>query len=211
MDQFYSDFMTAILNLNKGMAMDVFHAYEAACPGEDFFDHIARKVLEEIGASWSRGQASLAQVYMSGTICEALIEEKYGPMADLGHETSDIAVVTLDDFHPLGKKLLTAVLKAHAIKAMDMGYGLKLEEIVDRLEKDKIKLLLISVLMLPSALRIKDLKDAMDRRHLETKIMVGGSPFRLDPQLWRAVRADYVGDAPMDAVHLIRRMKGEDQ
>ncbi|MDZ7777050.1 MAG: hypothetical protein U5L09_16260 [Bacteroidales bacterium] len=51
--------------------------------------------------------------------------------------------------------------------------------------KEKIKILLLSVLMLPSALHVKDLKQKLNGTGV--KIVVGGAPFRFDENLWKEV------------------------
>jgi methanogenic corrinoid protein MtbC1 len=48
--------------------------------------------------------------------------------------------------------------------------------------------------MLPSALKVKRIQE--ETKGLKTKIIVGGAPFRLDPELWKEVGADgYCKDA----------------
>jgi methanogenic corrinoid protein MtbC1 len=63
--------------------------------------------------------------------------------------------------------------------------------------------LLVSTLLLPSALRVKDLRRRLDELHAPTRLIVGGAPFRLDPQLWREVGADANGNSATDAIALV--------
>ncbi|MFW5855403.1 MAG: cobalamin-binding protein, partial [Thermodesulfobacteriota bacterium] len=74
--------------------------------------------------------------------------------------------------------------------------------------EDEVELLLISALMLPSALRVEKVKDLLDRFGSRTQIVVGGAPFRIDPQLGREVGADAVGNSAADAVAIIERFAG---
>ncbi|MCG8018737.1 MAG: cobalamin B12-binding domain-containing protein, partial [Candidatus Thiodiazotropha sp. 'RUGA'] len=75
--------------------------------------------------------------------------------------------------------------------------------LVPRVKADKIRVLLVSVLMLPSALRILDLRSALNTESLDVKILVGGAPFLFDSQLWENVGADAMGATASDAVQIV--------
>ena len=79
------------------------------------------------------------------------------------------------------------------------------DELADRVAADGVRILLISVLMLPSALKIKALRAALDVRGVSVKLAVGGAPFLFDPELWREVGADATGRGAADAVAIVRR------
>jgi methanogenic corrinoid protein MtbC1 len=85
-----------------------------------------------------------------------------------------------------------------------LGGGLSIDKLVEAVQRDNIKILLLSVLMLPSALHIKDLKQKLNDS--DVKIVVGGAPFRFDNQLWKEVGADACGDNVNDAVQIIHKM-----
>ncbi len=81
--------------------------------------------------------------------------------------------------------------------------------LVDRVKEDRIKILLLSVLMLPSAIRIKEVTDNLKRDNIDIKIIVGGAPFRFDNNLWKEVGADATGIAASDAVRIVSEFQGE--
>ncbi len=60
--------------------------------------------------------------------------------------------------------------------------------------------------MLPSALKIKELKDKLE--NMDVKIIVGGAPFRFDDQLWREVGADAMCKNASEAVSIIHHVIG---
>ena len=84
-----------------------------------------------------------------------------------------------------------------------------MDPLVDLVETQGVRLLLVSVLMLPSALKIKDLTTRFKEKNLDVKVVVGGAPFRFDPQLWKEVGADAMGDTASGAVAIINRVMGE--
>jgi len=76
-------------------------------------------------------------------------------------------------------------------------------------ERDRIDILLISALMLPSALQVKEVARLLAERGLDVKIIVGGAPFRLDRALFREVGADAAAERASEVVAMIRQVSGE--
>jgi methanogenic corrinoid protein MtbC1 len=60
--------------------------------------------------------------------------------------------------------------------------------------------------MLPSALKIKNLRKRLEAENIAVKIVVGGAPFQFDRQLWQEVKADAFGESASAAVEIIHRM-----
>jgi len=163
--------------------------------------------LERIGLAWERGSIALSQVYMSGRICEDLVD---GLLQESGRPRKDqpkMAVAVLEDYHLLGKRMVYSTLRASGFALKDYG-RMEAGALVRQALEDEIELLLISALMLPSALRVEKVKGLLDRSGSRTRVIVGGAPFRIDPQLGREVGADAVGNSAADAVAIIQRFAG---
>ena len=62
--------------------------------------------------------------------------------------------------------------------------------------------------MLPSALKIKQVRDKLVEMALDVKIVVGGAPFRFDAQLWQEVGADAMCRTASEALPLIKGVIG---
>lgn len=182
-------------------------------------DNLIVPALERIGEQWERGEVSLSQVYMSGRLCEELIAE-VSPWtldgnlpdgfdaradrapADRG-EALNIGISTLDDYHLLGKRMVCAVLRASGYRVRDYGTT-DAASLAKCVVRDGVRVLLLSVLMLPSALRVKDVRAALDQAGHHARILVGGAPFRFDPNLYLEVGADAAGASAADALALVR-------
>lgn len=164
--------------------------------------------LEEIGQRWNAGHIALSQVYMSGKFCEELVDRALPPCAPERKHQPRQAIVVLNDYHLLGKRIVYSVMRASGFELFDYG-RMDVGELVERIVEDQPRILLISVLMLPSALKIRELRDALNSRGIPLKILVGGAPFQFDPQLWQEVGADAMGLSAADAVAIVQRWAGE--
>lgn len=164
--------------------------------------------MEQIGCKWSSGQIALSQIYMSGKFCEELVEQILPPSAPERKHQPRQAIVVLNDYHLLGKRIIYSVMRAAGFELFDYG-RMEVDELVERIVADKIRILLVSVLMLPSALKIRNLRTALDARGIQIKILVGGAPFQFDKQLWQEIGADAVGLTASDAVKIVQGWAGE--
>jgi methanogenic corrinoid protein MtbC1 len=165
-------------------------------------------VLERIGLGWEEGRVSLAQVYMSGRLCEEVIDGLPVPTNGAGEpELDPIAVAVFEDSHLLGQRIVYSALRVAGYSVRKYG-SISLEPLVKRVIEEGIKVLLVSVLMLPAALRVKLLVERLREVSPETIVIVGGAPFRFDDHLWREVGAHAHGVAASDAVRIVRKLMG---
>jgi methanogenic corrinoid protein MtbC1 len=195
----------ALLALDKSEAKKLAENSRAGRPAVEFIESLIAPALEQIGQAWEAGTVALSQVYMSGRLCEELVNAML-PEAGGGPESATrIAIATLDDYHLLGKRIVLSALRASGFAVHDYGRGTA-EEIVARAQKDKIDVLLLSMLMLPAALRVKEVRSLLSRQGSKARIVVGGAPFRMDSQLASEIGADEVGTNTADAIAIVRRL-----
>lgn len=165
------------------------------------------KALTSIGEGWYRGECSLSQVYMSGRICEELVDAFAAAPDPQQKNHPPIAIATLDPHHLLGKRIVYSVLRASGFAVKDYGCVTD-TELIQLVKYDSIRVLLLSALMLPSALNISKITTQLKVEHLDVKVIVGGAPFLFDSQLWKDVQADAMGRSASDAPGLIETVLG---
>ena len=124
------------------------------------------------------------------------------PTAPERTEQPRMAIAVLEDHHFLGKRMVYSILRASGFALLDYGHQ-DVSSLVRRANEDGIEILLISTLMLSSALKVAAVRSELDG---PTKVLVGGAPFRLDEQLWRDVGADAVGYHAADAVEGVTKI-----
>jgi methanogenic corrinoid protein MtbC1 len=145
---------------------------------------------------------------MSAKICEELIGHIQKPQMQLRNNSVKLAIVVLDDFHLLGKQIIYAVLKGVGYQIIDYG-RMDVDELIKHVIEDNIEVLLISTLMLRSALRVKLVHEQLKWHQLKTRIIVGGAPFRFDTELWQEVGADATAADTRDLLPILDTMTKE--
>ncbi len=171
---------------------------------------VVMPALDNIGTGWEAGEHALSQVYMSGRICEDLLDKHLPSEDELRSNKPRMALALLNDYHSLGKKIIYSALRAAGYNLLDYG-RLEAEELVHKAEEDQLELVLISVLMYSSALKVADVVKGLKKCCPAILIAVGGAPFRLDQSLWQDVGADYVGTNSADAFKIVRSYRGAEQ
>jgi methanogenic corrinoid protein MtbC1 len=196
------DFKDALAALDRIEAEALFRRALRQWPAIEAVEKIVVPALEQIGQEWNEGSIALSQIYLSGRLCEELVEQALPPSDPDRKRQPRSAIVTLSDYHLLGKRIVYALMRASGYELFDYG-RMDVDELVERAVADRLSILLISVLMLPSALKVREVRAGLEARGARIRIAVGGAPFLFDPELWREVGADAMGRTAADAVKLV--------
>lgn len=163
--------------------------------------------LERIGTGWEKGEIALSQVYMSGRIGEELVMGILPSGGPHRKKHPRMAIAVLEDHHMLGKRIIYSVLRAGGYDLLDFGV-LDAAGLVQRVREENIEVLLISTLMLRSALAVKDVVKKVKANGAGVIVIVGGAPFRFDPLLWKEMGADAMGTTAGDALEIVGKIAG---
>lgn len=208
MHELVSLFKQALLALDRVGADELFVQAQQQLSPIEAVEQLVVPALEQVGADWQAGSVALSQVYMSGRFCEELVE-KVLPASDPDRKHQPrSAIVVFNDYHMLGKRIVYSVMRASGFELFDYG-RMDADQLVAKTLEDRIRVLLISVLILPSALKVKEVCSRLKAARPDIRIVVGGAPFLFDPQLWQEVGADAMGSSAADAVSLVGRWMGE--
>jgi methanogenic corrinoid protein MtbC1 len=201
--------LQALLTLNRIQAQELLAAARAEHSPLEVIEILIRPALEELGQLWEGGDCALSQIYMSGRICEELLEELFGEARETAPESEAapprLAIAVLEDYHLLGKQIVRTVLRAAGYRVHDYGRQ-DVEALVELVRSDGIEVLLVSTLMLPAALRVRVLIERLRTVAPGVRVVVGGAPYRFDDRLWREVGADAVGLNAGDTLAILERL-----
>jgi methanogenic corrinoid protein MtbC1 len=210
MQEHITPFRTALEAFDRINADAIIHRALLNASPIEAVEQVVVPALEQIGEAWNAGQVALSQVYMSGRFCEELVDRMLPPSdPDRKHQPRS-AIVVLSDYHDLGKRIVYSVMRASGFELFDYG-RMDVDALVARTIEDRVRVLMISVLMLPSALKVRDVCHQLRLQGADTKVIVGGAPFLFDSELWKEVGADAMGSSSAQAVSIVEHMMGEMQ
>lgn len=202
------DLERALLALDRAAAEQIINGAASAGGALHGLETTVMPALESIGKAWEKGTVALSQVYMSGRICEELVDLLL-PIGSAGRKSQPrMAIATLEDHHALGKRMVYATLRASGYEVSDYGKGISATELAGRAIENGIEVLLVSTLLLRAALRVRDLKSLLQAEDIT--VIVGGAPYIFDARLYREVGADAMCSSASEAPGLITRLTGTD-
>lgn len=196
------DFKAALLYMDRLTCEKIIDENIKFYSSLDIAEGLIAPVMEELGNGWENGNISLSQIYMTSRICEYLIDKIMPPENPDRKAVPRIAITILEDYHILGKRIVYSMLRAGGFNIYDYGTT-SVDDLLLLVKKDNIDIILISTLMLSSALKVKIFSEKLKVIKPEVKIFVGGAPFRFDRELWREVGACGMGITASDAINLI--------
>ncbi len=177
-------------------------------PGGDVVEGLVVPTITSIGQAWEAGRLSLSDLYLSGRHCRNVTREarRVGLIAGRGAQPR-IAACLIGDSHTLGKTLVIHALSSAGYVVSDWGASLGADQVVGLVLEHDTEVLLVSVLTMPAALQVRQLRTLLERAGCRTVLVVGGAPFRMDPQLGAEVGADHVGARSSDVLSILARIE----
>jgi len=161
--------------------------------------------------------ANLAQHFMTAQIATKVTERMLAKFSQPPQTMGRVIIGTSQgDLHSLGKRIVVGCLKSLMVDVVDLGINVPPERFVDEAEAHEAQVIAISSMMVHTAksaqgcVRVRQL---LKERGLEerVRIVVGGAPYRFDPQLFRQVGADAWAEDGITAgrviLELIREVK----
>lgn len=185
-----------ILNGDRKQANILLDDYAKSHTHRAAMRDVLEPVLEEIGDKWAKEKITLAQGYVAGKVAEDLLLKIDAAERNATAVQAAKGPVILgnieDDYHALGRRLVSVFLQSAGWRVIDLGNDVTATEFVDRAVEAGARVIGISAMMYTTAENIKRVRAELERRNLSRKIKlaVGGAVFRFRPELVQEVGGD---------------------
>jgi trimethylamine corrinoid protein len=208
----------AILDTDRDRALQVVKDLRArqTSPEDIVFKVIVPAMEILMDSIGGNPDANLAQHFLAASIgaevTEAVLKDINVPIEPRARVIIGTAP---GDFHSLGKRIVCGCLRSLLYDVVDLGNSVPAERFVDEAVARDARVIAVSAMMMHTArgeagslgvrrlLRERGLEDRI-------KLVVGGAPFRFDPQLYKTVGADGWAPDGIAAGKLISAMVQED-
>jgi methanogenic corrinoid protein MtbC1 len=152
---------------------------------------------------------NLAQHFMTSQIA-ADVTEKMLVLFKEPPKTLGIVVIgtAAGDLHTLGKRIVIGGLKAQMIEVVDLGVNVPAEKFVNEAVALNAQVIAVSAMMVHTArgengaIKVRKLLKEQNLEH-KIKLVVGGAPYRYDPELYKLVQADAWAENGVSAIKVI--------
>lgn len=188
----------AVYETDKEAAFEVVNAALAdGVSAEDIVFRVVIPAVEELMSGINKDpDANLAQHFMTAQIAaevtEKMLEKFQHPPEIIGRVVIGTAS---GDLHSLGKRIVMGCLKALMVETIDLGVNVTAQRFVDEAVAHDAQVIAISAMMVHTATGehgARGVRKLLHERGLEDRIriVVGGAPYRFDPELYKTVGAD---------------------
>ncbi|MCF6286387.1 MAG: cobalamin-dependent protein [Candidatus Hydrogenedentes bacterium] len=112
-----------------------------------------------------------------------------------------------EDYHDLGRRLVAMRMKAAGFKVIDLGMSVSNDTFLSAATQHNADVIGVSALLLHTAIWIPRLIQSLKDTGLgRVKVIAGGAPFLVDPQLSTEFGVDGVASNPNEAVRLVNAL-----
>jgi methanogenic corrinoid protein MtbC1 len=218
LSEYIKAYNEAVFDTDREGAMRVVQAAidSGASPEQVVFELVVPAMDQMVKSISGDFDANLAQHFMTAQIgsevTEAMLARFETPLPPLGRVVIGTA---RGDMHSLGKRIVIGCLKVQMVEAIDLGVNVPPERFVDAAVQHGAGVIGISAMMTHTARGPEGclgVRRVLRERGLEStvKVVVGGAPYRFDPELHHHVEADgWAEDGIMGARLIADLVKGE--
>ncbi len=189
---------TAVFETDKDGAFKVIDQAlaEGATPEDIVIKLVIPAVDEMMTLINADPDSNLAQQFMIAQIASEVTEKLLALFRFPPEPAGRVVIGTaLGDLHTLGKRIVMGCLKTMMVEVHDLGGNVPAERFVDEAQRVGAQVIGISAMMVHTATGpdgCRKVRQILHERGLEDriKIVVGGAPYRFDPELYKSVGAD---------------------
>jgi MerR family transcriptional regulator, light-induced transcriptional regulator len=178
----------------------------------DIYLHVFQRTQYEIGRLWQVNQISVAQEHYCTAATQLIMSQLY-PYVFGGEKTHGtlVAACVAGELHEIGARMVCDFFEMDGWNTYYLGANVPTPDVVEALIERQAAVLAISATITYHVRAVEALIIAV-RGAPEcdsVKILVGGYPFKVAPELWRDIGAD--GSAPdaQAAVILAKRFASQ--
>ncbi len=204
-------YLEILLNGNKEEAIDlILDAMEdEGAKVRDIYTYVFTPVLREAGRLWQRDEISVADEHFITSTTLTLMSQLYLYFPEVQKKGKRlVAACVTGELHDLGLKMISDFFEMEGWDTCFLGANTPKDSIIETIRAQKADLVALSAShpMLVGEIEgiIAAIKSEKDLSHV--KVLVGGTPFNEEPNLWHAIGADGSAKDADEAIRLANNL-----
>lgn len=171
----------------------ILDAVRQGTPVRDIYLHVFQRTQYEIGRLWQVNQINVSQEHYCTAATQLIMSQLYPYISGGGKSPRTlVAACVSGDLHEIGARMVCDFFEMDGWNTYYLGANVPTPSVVQTLIKQRADVLAISATITYHVSAVEALI-ATVRRAPEcgsVKILVGGYPFKIAPDLWRKIGAD---------------------
>ena len=187
----------------------IMDAIEGGMPVQDIYLEVFERTQHEIGRLWQVNEISVAQEHYCTAATQQIMARLY-PHIFREEKTRGTLVATCvsGDLHEVGARMVCDFFELDGWDTHYLGANVPAATVVQSLVECRATMLAISA-TITSHVRAVAVLIALVRSTPQcegVKILVGGYPFKVEPELWKTIGADGSANGAREAIELANRL-----
>ena len=187
-------YLRALLDYDRRTATRlILDAAGSGTPVADIYLHVFQRCQRQVGLLWQARQVGVAKEHFATAVTRSLMA-RLSPAAvpDRGNGRRAVAAAVAGERHEVGLRVVADVFEMAGYEVLFLGADTPAPSLVQAVADRRPDLLLISVTMIAHLSAVGPLIAAVRERDecRGVKVLVGGHPFDVVPDLWRQSGAD---------------------
>ncbi len=207
-------YLEALLRADRYGAMEMIQAeVEAHQNVREVYRHVFIPVQREVGRMWQLNQVSVGQEHFSTAVTQMVMSQLY-PLVFSRQKNGRVFVgaCASGELHEVGMRIVTDFFEMAGWETYYLGANMNPVGLCNSLAARGAHVVGISSTLTVHIPRVREMIDAVraDPGLRHVKVLVGGYPFMVAPDLWRDLGADGCAADPDEVVALAGRLLAQD-
>ena len=187
-------YLQLLLNGNRNQASQlILQEVENGVAVKDLYLEVFQPVQHEIGRLWQLNKISVAQEHYCTAATQMIMSQLYQYIFNSERNGYRLVATCISgDLHEVGIRMVADFFEMEGWDTFYLGANTPIESIIRTLREQEANLLIVSATMAYHVRAVADLIQAVRKDPVLSgvKIMVGGYPFNVAPELWQVIGAD---------------------
>lgn len=205
-------YIEALLSADRnGASRMILEAVEEGVPVCEVYLHVFQPVQREIGRLWQTNQLSVAQEHYCTAATQLIMSQLYPRIfatERTGHRL--VATCVAGELHEIGARMVADFFEMEGWDTYYLGANTPSESVLRTIKERQPDVLGLSATI---TMHVSDVRSLIQQVRSSdvgdgVKILVGGYPFNIAPELWRRIGADGFAPNAQEATVVARTWVG---
>ncbi len=204
------DYMGLILSGKREKARQlILTALDEGIPTKEIYLDVFQRSQREIGYLWETDQITVAKEHYSTAATQMIMAGLYSHIAkEIKKDKSVLIACIGGELHELGARMVADFFEMEGWDTYYVGANTPTDSLLKTIEEQKPDILGLSVTM---SYNLPKLSELINRIRTETnvpqmKIIIGGRPFTISPDLWKKYNVDGYAENVEKAIEVADRL-----
>jgi methanogenic corrinoid protein MtbC1 len=203
-------YLNALLRGERHVASRlILDAVEEGVSVQDIYLYVFQRSQHEIGRLWQMNLLSVAQEHYCTAATQLIMSQLYPHLfASEKNGRTLVATCVAGDLHEIGVRMVSDFFEMAGWDTFYMGANTPTNCVLETLAERGADVLAVSATITPHVRAVANLIDSVraSNEGRGVKIIVGGYPFNIAPDLWETVGADACARDALESVSVVNQL-----